>query len=99
MTVRTLIDLCRRLVNHRIQPYYLHQLDRVHGAGHFEVPVSEGLALMKKIRNVLPGYAVPACVSEEQRGMHQRQFCNAVQIGSLRRRYVAIVYDCHPKSN
>ena len=60
-----LIDLCRRLVNHRIGPYYLHQLDRVRGAGHFEVPISEGLALMEEIRSSLPGYAVPTYVLEE----------------------------------
>jgi L-lysine 2,3-aminomutase len=60
----TLIELCRQLVNHRIQPYYLHQLDRVLGASHFEVPVARGLELMQQIRNALPGYAVPRYVVE-----------------------------------
>ena len=31
--------LCERLVDLRVMPYYLHQLDRVAGAAHFEVPV------------------------------------------------------------
>jgi EF-P beta-lysylation protein EpmB len=61
----TLIELCRRLVDHRIGPYYLHQLDRVRGASHFEVPISKGRQLMKRLRESLPGYAVPAYVVED----------------------------------
>ena len=57
-------NLCRRLVDLRVQPYYLNQLDRVRGAAHFEVPESEGLALIEKLRTVLPGYAVPRYVVE-----------------------------------
>ncbi|MFK8114050.1 MAG: EF-P beta-lysylation protein EpmB [Rubripirellula sp.] len=60
-----LSDLCLQLVNHRVQPYYLHQLDRVRGASHFEVPVEEGLNLMRQLRTRLPGYAVPSFVCEE----------------------------------
>jgi len=61
----TLIQLCRRLVNHRIQPYYLHQLDQVRGASHFEVPVETGLQLIDALRDALPGYAIPQYVVEE----------------------------------
>lgn len=60
----TLAKLCRTLVNHRVQPYYLHQLDRVRGATHFEVPVSEGLRIVEELRALLPGYAVPSYVAE-----------------------------------
>jgi EF-P beta-lysylation protein EpmB len=60
----TLEQLCRTLVNHRIQPYYLHQLDRVRGAAHFEVPPSRGRELMDQLRAALPGYAVPKYVVE-----------------------------------
>ena len=61
----TLIDLCRRLVNHRIQPYYLHQLDRVRGATHFEVSVETGRKMIESLRAALPGFAVPQYVVEE----------------------------------
>ncbi len=61
----TLIELCRRLVNHRIQPYYLHQLDRVRGAAHFEVSESRGTEIMSELRRALPGYAVPTYVVEQ----------------------------------
>ncbi len=60
----TMIQLCRRLVDNRIMPYYLHQLDRVAGAAHFEVPVSQGRRLMQQVRASLPGYAVPQYVVE-----------------------------------
>lgn len=60
----TLESLCRRWIDLRVQPYYLHQLDRVAGAAHFEVPVERGRELIAAIRARLPGYAVPTYVSE-----------------------------------
>jgi EF-P beta-lysylation protein EpmB len=59
-----LIGLSRRLVNLRVMPYYLHQLDRVAGAAHFEVPIARGLDLVEQLRRALPGYAVPRYVQE-----------------------------------
>jgi EF-P beta-lysylation protein EpmB len=56
--------LCRRLVDLRVQPYYLNQLDRVRGAAHFDVPESRGLELIEQLRSRLPGYAVPRYVIE-----------------------------------
>ena len=57
-------DLSLALVNLGVMPYYLHQLDRVTGAAHFEVPVSTGRALIQQMKAVLPGYAVPKYVQE-----------------------------------
>jgi L-lysine 2,3-aminomutase len=59
-----LAELCRRLVDLRVMPYYLHQLDRVAGAAHFEVPESQGIELIRELRRRLPGYAVPRYVRE-----------------------------------
>lgn len=56
--------LCRRLINLGVIPYYLHQLDRVSGAAHFETPENEGQAIIRELRNRLPGYAVPQYVRE-----------------------------------
>ena len=61
-----LAELSRTLVDHRVQPYYLHQLDRVRGAAHFEVPESVGVQLVEQLRSTLPGYAVPTYVRETQ---------------------------------
>lgn len=56
--------LCEKLVNHRVMPYYLHQLDRVAGAAHFDVPVETGRRIIAELRERLPGYAVPRFVAE-----------------------------------
>ncbi len=60
----TLADLCERLVDLGVLPYYLHQLDRVAGTAHFEVPEATGLELIAQLRTRLPGYAVPQFVRE-----------------------------------
>jgi KamA family protein len=60
----TLTDLCERLINIGVLPYYLHQLDRVRGASHFDVAESRGLKLIDELRRRLPGYAVPRYVRE-----------------------------------
>ncbi len=59
-----LTELCERLVDLRVMPYYLHQLDRVAGAAHFEVPIARGLQIVADLRKRLPGYAVPRYVQE-----------------------------------
>lgn len=56
--------LWERLVDLRVMPYYLHQLDRVAGAAHFEVPIGEGRRIVRQLRARLPGYAVPRYVQE-----------------------------------
>jgi lysine 2,3-aminomutase len=56
--------LCERLVDLRVLPYYLHQLDRVAGAAHFEVPAAAGRRIIRQLRGRLPGYAVPRYVQE-----------------------------------
>ena len=62
--VAILEELMRRLIDCRILPYYLHQLDRVQGTGHFEVSEEEGHRLVTALRERLPGYAVPRYVKE-----------------------------------
>jgi EF-P beta-lysylation protein EpmB len=62
--VDALAALCERLIDLGVMPYYLHQLDRVRGAAHFEVPEETGRALVAELRRRLPGYAVPRYVRE-----------------------------------
>jgi EF-P beta-lysylation protein EpmB len=61
----SLVQLSSRLLECGVIPYYLHQLDRVAGAAHFEVPVSDGVRLIAQMRSRLPGYAVPRYVREQ----------------------------------
>ncbi len=60
----TLKKLAEEMANHGIIFYYLHQLDRVQGASHFEVEESRGRSLLREIAGYLPGYAVPKYVRE-----------------------------------
>jgi len=47
-----------------VLPYYLHQLDRVQGAAHFEVDDPTALALHRALSARLSGYLVPRLVRE-----------------------------------
>ena len=76
-SVSALVELCRSLVDLRVLPYYLHQLDRVAGAAHFEVPVEQGLTMMAELRRQLPGYAVPRYVREVAGEAHKREITSA----------------------
>jgi EF-P beta-lysylation protein EpmB len=60
----TLTSLSERLFECGVLPYYLHLLDRVAGAAHFEVGERKALALLAAMRQRLPGYLVPTLVRE-----------------------------------
>ncbi|GAA0710041.1 EF-P beta-lysylation protein EpmB [Dyella marensis] len=60
----TLVKLSERLFAAGVLPYYLHQLDRVQGAAHFEVDDARALVLVEAMRRRLPGYLVPKLVRE-----------------------------------
>ncbi|MBF0263220.1 MAG: KamA family radical SAM protein [Magnetococcales bacterium] len=62
--VESLVALCEALIDARVMPYYLHLLDAVSGAAHFEVPEARGRELMSLLRARLPGYAVPRLARE-----------------------------------
>jgi L-lysine 2,3-aminomutase len=59
-----LIALSERMFAAGVLPYYLHQLDHVQGAAHFEVADDRAQALVVAMRNQLPGYLVPKLVRE-----------------------------------
>jgi EF-P beta-lysylation protein EpmB len=59
-----LVALSERLFDCGIQPYYLHQLDRVAGAAHFEVSDQQARELITAVAASLPGYLVPKLVRE-----------------------------------
>ncbi len=60
----TLVTLSERLFECGILPYYLHQLDRVQGAVHFEVALEQAKKLHSELMVRLPGYLVPKFVQE-----------------------------------
>ncbi len=56
--------LSERLFECGVLPYYLHQLDRVQGAAHYEVDEAVGKTLLRQLTGQLPGYLVPRFVRE-----------------------------------
>jgi len=66
--VDVLSQLSEQLFSAGVLAYYLHQLDRVEGAEHFEVPEVEAIQLHHALRQQLPGYLLPELV-REQRGV------------------------------
>jgi KamA family protein len=63
-----LTALSERLFQLGVLPYYLHQLDRVRGASHFEVADAQARVLHQAMVARLPGYLVPKLVRETAGG-------------------------------
>jgi L-lysine 2,3-aminomutase len=63
-TSAALITLSERLFTYKVLPYYLHQLDRVAGAAHFECTDRQAVSLVEQMQATLPGYLVPRLVRE-----------------------------------
>ena len=63
-SVAALAELSEALFAIDVLPYYLHLLDRVQGAAHFEIDESVALGLHEALLQRLPGYLVPRLVRE-----------------------------------
>jgi len=63
--IESLVTLSERLLEANVLPYYLHQLDPVQSAAHFEVPITQGRQLVIEMAKRLPGFAVPKYVYEK----------------------------------
>jgi EF-P beta-lysylation protein EpmB len=64
-SVETLRNLSEALFQVGVLPYYLHLLDKVQGAAHFDVPKERACALIETLNGLLPGYLVPRLASEQ----------------------------------
>lgn len=62
--VNTLKRLSETLFDAGVLPYYLHVLDKVAGAAHFDVDEVHAKTLHKELNHCLPGYLVPRLVRE-----------------------------------
>jgi lysine 2,3-aminomutase len=63
-----LAALCRKLVRLGVVPYYLHHPDAVRGAGHFRVPIEEGLRIHGALAERVSGVALPRYVIDPPDG-------------------------------
>jgi EF-P beta-lysylation protein EpmB len=62
--VEALVELSEALFEAGAMPYYLHLLDPVRGAAHFDVSEERAVALVRAAAARLPGYLVPRLVRE-----------------------------------
>jgi EF-P beta-lysylation protein EpmB len=63
-SAEALCALSTRLFECGVLPYYLHLLDRVRGAAHFEVDAGRARGILAAVTAALPGYLVPRLVRE-----------------------------------
>lgn len=59
-----LVALSKRLFEAGVLPYYLHLLDKVQGAAHFDVSEEKANQLLSDIKQQLPGFLVPKLARE-----------------------------------
>ena len=62
--LETLYNLSNRLFAIGVLPYYLHMLDQVQGAMHFEISSGDAISIHTRLQAMLPGYLVPKLVYE-----------------------------------
>ncbi|MES9937315.1 MAG: EF-P beta-lysylation protein EpmB [Sedimenticola sp.] len=60
-----LARLSESLFAARVIPYYLHLLDRVQGAAHFEVSQEQARKTYQSLRKMVPGYLLPRLVRDD----------------------------------
>ena len=61
----TLAALSQSLFTYGVMPYYLHLLDKVKGASHFDLPFATAQAIYQQLQGLLPGYLLPRLAREE----------------------------------
>lgn len=66
--IATMRELMVRLLEIRVRPYYIHQMDLIKGTAHFRTPVSKGLEIIKALRGHVSGLAVPHYVIDLPNG-------------------------------
>lgn len=54
-----LTDLSHRLLERRVRPYYLHQMDVAKGLEHLRTPIRTGVEILEKMRGWTTGLAIP----------------------------------------
>ena len=61
----SLVSLSEELFESGVMPYYLHLLDPVAGASHFDIPEQQAQDLYRQMQAQLPGYLVPKLVRDK----------------------------------
>lgn len=67
----TLIRLSKKLFHQGVLPYYMHALDKVAGAAHFNIDHARARQLADELLTQLPGYLVPKFVYTQAGAAHK----------------------------
>lgn len=63
-SAEVIINLSQKLFDAQVMPYYLHVLDKVKGAHHFDLNIDKIDQIYSEVLASLPGYLVPKLVRE-----------------------------------
>ena len=66
--IETMKDLVHRLLQMRVRPYYLYQLDAITGSSHFKVDIEKGIEIIRGLQGHTSGYAIPQYVIDAPKG-------------------------------
>lgn len=66
--IETMKNLMTGLLEIRVRPYYIHQMDLVRGTAHFRTPINKGLDIVRALRGHVSGIAVPHYVIDLPNG-------------------------------
>ena len=67
-SVKTMTELCHRLLKAKVRPYYLFQCDEVQGTEHLRTSVETGVNIIEGMRGHTSGLAVPTFVVDLPHG-------------------------------
>ncbi len=73
--------LSQSLFDYGVLPYYLHLLDPVQGAQHFDLSLQQALSIYQELQSQLPGYLVPKLVREQAGMAYKMIMGNGAQPG------------------
>ena len=66
--VETMRTLLHKLLQCRVRPYYLYQMDLILGSSHLGASVARGIEIMEGLRGHTSGYAIPQYVIDAPGG-------------------------------
>ncbi|MFT5466730.1 MAG: lysine 2,3-aminomutase [Verrucomicrobiales bacterium] len=67
-SVETMKILVQKLLRCRVKPYYLYQMDLIHGSGHLRTSVRKGIEIIEGLRGHTTGYSIPQYVIDAPGG-------------------------------
>jgi lysine 2,3-aminomutase len=55
-------ELCYKLAEAHVKPYYIHYMDLAQGTSHFRIPILDAMELFKSLRGHISGYLIPQLI-------------------------------------